>query len=40
MKRELGPYDSFVMTLTFARAGKVEVEVMVEEASVAEPPKH
>ena len=36
----LGAYDSFLMTLTFERAGKVEVEVMVEEASVLEPPKH
>jgi copper(I)-binding protein len=32
IKRPLGAYDSFLMTLTFARAGKVEVEVMVEEA--------
>jgi copper(I)-binding protein len=40
VKKQLGPYDSFLMTLTFARAGKVEVEVMVEEASVLEPAKH
>jgi len=38
MKKQLNPYDSFVMTLRFERAGKVEVEVMVEEASVLEPP--
>ena len=38
--KPLGAYDSFLMTLTFERAGKVEVEVMVEEASVIEPPKH
>jgi copper(I)-binding protein len=38
MKKQLSPYDSFVMTLAFERAGKVEVEVMVEEASVLEPP--
>ena len=38
MKKHLNPYDSFVMTLKFERAGKVEVEVMVEEASVFEPP--
>jgi periplasmic copper chaperone A len=40
MKKPLGAYDSFLMTLTFERAGKVEVEVMVEEKSVIEPPKH
>jgi copper(I)-binding protein len=40
VKKQLDPYDSFVMTLTFARAGKVEVEVMVEEASILEPAKH
>lgn len=40
VKKPLGAYDSFLMTLTFERAGKVEVEVMVEEASVIEPPKH
>jgi copper(I)-binding protein len=40
MKKPLSPYDSFLMTLTFERAGKVEVEVMVEEASVIEPAKH
>jgi periplasmic copper chaperone A len=38
MKKQLNPYDSFLMTLRFERAGKVEVEVMVEEASVLEPP--
>ena len=38
MKKQLSPYDSFPMTLRFERAGKVEVEVMVEEASVLEPP--
>ena len=38
MKQQLSPYESFFMTLAFARAGKVEVEVMVEEASVLEPP--
>jgi len=40
VKKPLGAYDSFLMTLTFERAGKVEVEVMVEEKSVIEPPKH
>ena len=37
VKRPLGAYDGFLMTLTFARAGKVEVEVGVEEKSVLEP---
>ncbi len=40
VKKPLGAHDSFLMTLTFARAGKVEVEVMVEEARVLEPVKH
>ena len=40
VKKPLGAYDSFLMTLTFERAGKVEVEVMVEEKSIIEPPKH
>jgi copper(I)-binding protein len=40
VKKPLGAYDSFLMTLTFARAGKVEVEVVVEEKSVLEPAKH
>ena len=38
IKKQLGPYESFFMTLVFERAGKVEVEVMVEEASVLEQP--
>ena len=40
VKKPLFPYDSFLMTLTFQRAGKVEVEVMVEERSIIEPAKH
>lgn len=40
VKKPLSAYDSFLMTLTFARAGKVEVEVVVEEKSVLEPAKH
>jgi periplasmic copper chaperone A len=40
LTKPLGAYDSFLLTLTFARAGKIEVEVMVEEKSAAEPPKH
>lgn len=38
MKKQLSRYDSFFMTLAFERAGNVEVEVMVEDASVLEPP--
>ena len=38
MKKLLSPYDTFFMTLAFERAGKVEIEVMVEEASVLEAP--
>jgi len=38
LKKPLGPYESFFMRLAFERAGKVEVEVMVEEASVLEQP--
>ncbi len=34
------PYDSFTMTLTFERAGKIDVEVLVEERSGAAPHKH
>ena len=40
MKKQLGAYDAFVMTLVFERAGKVEVEVQVEEAVIVEPAKH
>ena len=40
MKKQLGAYDAFVMTLVFERAGKVEVEVQVEEAAIVEPDKH
>ena len=39
MKKQLSPYDSFLITLAFEKAGKVEVEVMVEEASVLETPQ-
>ena len=37
VRKQLSPYDSFPMTLVFERAGKVEIEVMVEEASVLAP---
>jgi copper(I)-binding protein len=39
MQKALGAYDSFLMTLTFERAGKVAVEVTVEEKSALEPAK-
>jgi copper(I)-binding protein len=39
MKKPLGAPDSFLMTLTFERAGTVEVEVTVEDAKVLEPAK-
>jgi periplasmic copper chaperone A len=40
IKKRLHAYDNFPMTLVFERAGKVEVEVMVEEAATIEPHKH
>jgi copper(I)-binding protein len=40
VKKQLGAYDAFPMTLVFERAGKVEIEVQVEEASILEPSKH
>jgi hypothetical protein len=40
VKKPFGASDSFLMTLTFARAGTVEVEVVVEEKSVLDPAKH
>jgi len=38
--KPLAAYDSFRMTLVFERAGRIEVEVLVEEAAVVAPPKH
>jgi hypothetical protein len=38
--RPLAAYDSFRLTLVFERAGRIEVEVLVEEAAVVAPPKH
>jgi copper(I)-binding protein len=40
VKKPFGAYDSFLMTLTFEHAGKVEIEVMVEEKSALDPAKH
>jgi copper(I)-binding protein len=38
LAKPLGPYDSFLMTLVFERAGKIEVEVVVEEATRGDAP--
>jgi periplasmic copper chaperone A len=35
LAKPLAPYDSFLMTLIFQRAGKIEIEVVVEEAEPA-----
>jgi copper(I)-binding protein len=40
VKKPLTAYDSFKMTLVFEKAGRIEVEVMVEEATGIEPHKH
>ena len=40
LKKQLGAYDAFVMTLVFERAGKVDVEVQVEAAAIVAPAKH
>ncbi len=39
-KKRLGAYDSFALTLVFEKAGRMVVEVMVEEAETKEPHKH
>ena len=39
-KKRLNAYDSFKITLVFEKAGRMEVEVMVEEADTKEPHKH
>jgi hypothetical protein len=43
LKRGLGAYDRFPLVLVFERAGRMSIEVMVEEAEPAagaEPPKY
>lgn len=40
VKRQLHAYDEFKMTLVFEKAGRMVVDVMVEEASTEEPHKH
>jgi periplasmic copper chaperone A len=40
VKKPLNAFDSFGMTLMFEKAGKVEVEVMVEESDRTDPHKH
>ena len=37
LKKSFAEYDTFDMTLTFERAGKVKVEVEVEEMGASEP---
>jgi periplasmic copper chaperone A len=39
-KKRLNAYDSFKLTLVFEKVGRMEVEVMVEEADTKEPHKH
>ena len=40
VKKRLNAYDSFKITLVFERAGRMEIEVMVEEAETTQPHKH
>ena len=40
VKKAFSAYDTFPLTLVFARAGRIEVEVLVEEGSAAVPHKH
>ena len=40
VKKRLNAYDSFKLTLVFEKAGRVVVNVMVEEAETEEPHKH
>jgi len=40
VKRAFTAYDEFKMTLVFEKAGRMVVDVMVEEASTDEPHKH
>ena len=39
-KKRLNAYDSFNLTLVFEKAGRMVVEVMVEEAETTQPHKH
>ncbi|HRD77449.1 MAG TPA: copper chaperone PCu(A)C [Hyphomicrobiaceae bacterium] len=40
IKKPLSAFDTFAMTLEFERAGRIEVEVLVEDATMVSPPKH
>jgi copper(I)-binding protein len=40
LARKPAAYESFAMTLIFERAGKIEVEVIVEEPRTGEPAPH
>ena len=40
VKKRLDAYDSFKLTLVFEKAGRVVVDVAVEEADTKEPHEH
>ena len=40
VKQRFHPYDYFTMTLVFEKAGRVDIDVMIEEAETEAPPKH
>ena len=40
VKKVFSAYDTFTMTLTFERSGRVEIEVLVEESTAVAPHKH
>ena len=40
VKKQLHAYDDFKMTLVFEKAGRIVIDVMVEEAETEEPHKH
>ena len=40
LKKPLYMHDNFPLTLVFEKAGRIKVDVHIEEVGVAEPPKH
>jgi periplasmic copper chaperone A len=40
LTKPLYMHDTFMLTLQFEKAGRIDVEVHIEEAQVADPPKH
>ena len=40
LRKPLYMHDNFPVTLIFEKAGKIQVEVHIEEVSIAEPSKH